>query len=155
MINLHILMPIASHKAPSTERSIAAMDREKYDISVIEVVGYSEVARARNHVATGAAEHVKVNDLVFWLDSDIVINPRTFDRHVELVLASRRFGLHGLAISGRYVNRRTTNRIAASHDEFELRSPINMDDKGVVLLPMMVGMGCLMMTGGLFLQQMS
>src|SRR5690606_33815704 len=82
-------------------------------------------------------------------------NPRTFDRHVELVLASRRFGLHGLAISGRYVNRRTTNRIAASHDEFELRSPINMDDKGVVLLLMMVGMGCLMMTGGLFLHQMS
>lgn len=152
MTTIHILSPISHHRHPQADRSLKDLIRQMshFEWKIWEVTGRSEVTRARNHVATAAYPEVKHDDLVFWLDADIVIKPLTFAMHVALVAETE------LAISGRYVKRQDPSRIAASWDDEDKRTKFtrqHLTVGSVDFFPIMCGMGALLMTGPTFILQ--
>ena len=151
---LTILSPVAKYRHPQCYTSISMLaDSGLYDIALVECFGFSEVARARNYVASKGLDIVRARGgLVFWLDADMVIpNIHMFQLHAELALES------GKAISGRYVTRQRPDKLAASLDEEEKRTAFNFEYKGmkVELTPTLSGLGCLMMPASLFVRQVT
>ncbi len=150
-IPLTILSPVASTRAPENYRSLERIAGcGRYDFDLVEVVGLSEVARARNRCVSQAYNIVKSKGgLVFWWDADMVLmHLETF--HLHALLATRL----QLAISGRYIVRQEVGRIAASIDEFEERVPFTETVEGMAvrLDPVLSGMGCLMVPSAIFLE---
>lgn len=144
------LTPMSSHRHPKQEDSLRVLASCGFDFQLVEVRSVSEVARARNMVATKARHVVEANPgcLVMWLDADMVIlSPQTFLAHIRTVQKT------GKAISGRYVRRQNTSRVAAAIDDAEHRQPIALNDT-TRIVPVRSGLGCLMMTDKLFLQHL-
>ncbi len=150
-----ILMPIAHHMHPTTSRCLDFFCQlVELDIVIIRVSGFSEVARARNRVASSALETVEARGgVVLWLDADMVIlNLATLLLHIQLVEST------GKAISGRYVQRNNPTKVAACLDPNETRKqffhPLSEDDSiEATMNPVQSGMGCLMMPAELFVRQ--
>jgi len=151
---LTILSPVAKYRHPKNHKTIETIGTSgHFDVALVEAFGFSEVARARNIVASKAEEHVRnVGGLVFWLDADMVLpNIEVFLLHVACVRASDR------AISGRYVVRQDESRIAASRHEFRQRPHEEYDigsNMKLTLEHALCGMGCLLMTASMFLDQL-
>jgi hypothetical protein len=151
MIPLTILMPVAVARAELTDQSIARLlSYGAFDVQLIEERGCSEVARARNRVATKALKPVgKRGGVVLWLDADMVAEPKTVLLHAQLSMKL------GTAISGRAVMRSDPNKVAASlaENEQRTREEVQTEYGTVQLIPILCGMGCLMMPAHLFLEQ--
>jgi hypothetical protein len=151
MIPLTILMPVAVARHELTDASIARLlSSGMFSVQLIEQRGCSEVARARNLVATKAIKPIeKRGGVVLWLDADMVAEPKTVLLHAQLAMEFR------LAISGRAVMRSDPNKVAASLAENEQRERRTMATEiGTVdLIPILCGLGCLMMPAHLFLEQ--
>lgn len=150
-----ILSPVAKYRAEQNSKSIQLLaECGHFDIALVEAFGFSEVARARNHVATRAYAPVKERGgLVLWLDADMVIpSLPAFCIHVEAVLET------SAAISGRYVTRQDETKIAASVDDDDerplkvLRLPKVLNST-LTLTPAMTGLGCLLLPSCLFIEQ--
>jgi hypothetical protein len=151
MIPLTIWMPVAVARAELTDASLARLlTYGAFDVQLIEERGCSEVARARNLVATKAIKPIgRRGGVVLWLDADMVAEPKTVLLHAQLAMQL------DTAISGRAVMRSNPNKVAASIAENESRTAReHQTDFGVVqLTPILCGLGCLMMPAHLFLEQ--
>ncbi len=149
MTALTIISPVANTRSNRNRLSIDLL-KKHYDVKVFEVFNVSEVARARNIVATMAWEHVeKVSGLVFWLDADIsLLDIETFNLHVECVIST------GHPISGAYVTRQDKSNLA--HRVTSLVSTTHQLNPGrtVDLVKSYTGLGCLLMNSSTFLKQL-
>lgn len=146
-LNLLILSPCYSSRHEMNQSSISSLAHSNLfnRIELVEVYGYSEVSRARNICATRALLALEdksydgqvENTIVFWFDSDMVIlsNLLVAD-HASLVHKT------GVPISGAYVQRKKQNKLAASIDDSRIPTEIC----GVLMTPVLAGMGCLMLT---------
>ncbi len=151
-IPLTILSPVARERHHLNLATIQALANSgHFDLRLIECHGFSEVARARNRVATlGEPIIRKHGGLVLWLDADMTADVQTVYMHAQAVLHT------SLAISGRAVTRQDARRLAASTHENETREPKRFGMMaGKVsgkLEPVLAGLACLMMPGEVFLE---
>ena len=151
---LTVLSPVARSRHPSnaeTLKELAYHWGSSFDL--VEVFGFSEVAAARNHVATEAVPIVQRKaGVVLWLDSDMVADVETVILHAQVVQATDK------VISGRAVMRRNPQALAASLYEREERHPtisvLHEKEMTVRFQPILAGMACLMMTSIVFLDHM-
>lgn len=152
-MRITILQPIARYRHYLNQQSLDMLlaqplyfNGELISFEIVSVVGFSEVARARQRVAAGAFEHIRTNEnsLVFWLDADIVIESiKTFLRHVKAVMNT------GAAISGRYVMRQSETMAAKLDDDHQTYHQIGEWH----LTRVLAGMGALLMPANIWLDQ--
>lgn len=161
MIPLTILTPIARARAPQSGHSLEALQASGlFDLALVECFGFSEVARARNQVASLAVEPIRARGgLVLWLDADMTFDVDTLYLHAQVVMHTEK------AISGRYIKRQDVTAIAAAREEASTRQPeatsfrLAVGEESVIheftveLEPAMTGMGALMLPAWMFLQQ--
>jgi hypothetical protein len=148
--NITILSPVGSYRHPNNYTFMNALAGcGHFNVRLFEVFGISEVARARNFVASLGYEHIKkVGGYVFWLDADMALTSLdVFMLHLSVVRLTQK------AISGRYVRRQDDSKLAASLDENEKRGTLKVegDAFAVTLTPAMTGLGVLLMPAKLFL----
>lgn len=142
---IHVLMPVFSHVHPATEDALAELSAV-WDLNLVQVFGHSDIVRARQDVATAAmsGEPIAPDDVVLWLDSDVVLDVATARTLFAAALLTHR------ACIALYVMRRDQSRWAAGPCDDE---PITIEP--FTLYPLAgAGLGCMAMSGRVFLRAM-
>ena len=150
-MKLHILQPI--YNLPERETKDCIDDLAgAFDCRLYQAQGFSDVARARQEVATKAFEHNEISegDVVLWLDGDNVIDVDSAKAMVSLCGAEG----GGFPVLANYVKRNEPSQLVGVINQSAPSKFVSNELGFFTLRPLSGGgMGCLFLPARMFLNQ--